>query len=105
MSKTIHIKELKNGMILASSVMNKYGQVLLKKETEINEINKNILELWGVEYIKVIDEIDNGNDYIDEELYLLAKAKLDAFLLWTPETELEVDLYNTAVKHIARKLL
>ncbi len=92
-------------MILASSIINKYGQVLLKKETEINDVNKNVLELWGVQYIKVIDDFENNEDYINDELYLLAKSKLDAQLLWTPETELELDLYNTAIRHIARKFL
>jgi hypothetical protein len=105
MGKTIHIKELKNGMILASSIINKYGQVLLKKETEINDVNKNVLELWGVQYLEIVDDFENYEDYINEELYLLAKLKLDAYLLWTPETELELDLYNTAIRHIAHKFL
>ncbi|HEX2983762.1 MAG TPA: hypothetical protein VHO28_09490 [Ignavibacteriales bacterium] len=104
MSKYIHTSAYKRGMILSSSVINKYGQTLLKKNSELKDAHKDLFDLWEIKYIYVENDSENCAETTDADLYQFAKNKLDSILTWTPETDIEKNLYETALKHLANSL-
>lgn len=104
MGKSIHINNFKKGMILSSSILNKYGQTLLKKNAKLDDSHKDLFHLWEIKYIYIENDSDNYAETINAEVYQLAKNKLDSILTWKPETDIEIDLYETALKHLANSL-
>lgn len=102
MPKFMKIEEIKEGMILASPVFNRYGQILLPKDSVIEEKHKSLLKIWGVRCVQICaGENDKINESKLDELYALAGEKLGKRLLWTPRNEIENDLYEAALMKIA----
>lgn len=98
MSEIISIDEIKNGMVLAEDIRNKYGQLLISAETVLNEKHVRLLKTWG---ITVISIIDNGKEkvMITEEEKEQEKKELLKEIGWEVDNQFEEDLINMAVEH------
>ena len=50
----LNIDDLKDGMVLADNLLNKHGNMLIKKGTTLSEHNIIPLKAWGVTEINVV---------------------------------------------------
>lgn len=105
MSKHIHPNDFKKGMLISSSVFNKYGQSLFKSNPELKDLHKDHFKLLEIEKVYIKSDRDCCSGIISTESLQYAKSVLDSHITWDPETELEKDLYETALKHLANSLL
>lgn len=98
MSKLVILENIEVGMKLASPQVNRYGQVLLAKGTELNEEHLKLLKTWGIERISVEDTVKEGmlsQAYLDKKEVVERRMKLR--MLWEPSNIYEVDMYRSAI--------
>lgn len=100
MLKTITPDEIKEGMELAESVKNKFGQVLLAAQTKLQPKHAGILKTWGVQAIQVYSDNDSGFSQFDETAVANAKDKLSKRMNWTPRNSYEEELAQMALNRI-----
>lgn len=68
-SKTIEIKEVKEGMVTASDIFDKWGRVLLPKHTPLSNLDIKTLKRRGIKNIIIEDNIYNLVDKKNQKLY------------------------------------
>lgn len=103
MSKIIAIEKIEEGMILAESVVNKHGQVLIPNGMELKSNHKRIFKSWNIKFVN-IKELEDENELIEisPELFKMAKREIDELINWKPENELEMDLYKACITFKAK---
>ncbi|MCW5885735.1 MAG: hypothetical protein KIT33_12265 [Candidatus Kapabacteria bacterium] len=87
-------------MVLAEPVLNNYGQTLLNKGVEISTNHKKILKTWNIATVYIKNGGNgggNGDSLIDERIFGFVADSLKQRMSWTPELEIEKDLFNSAV--------
>lgn len=92
-------------MIFLAPVINKYGQILISKNTLFQNKHLNILKTWGIKFVKAGFNNSTKIDISDPKLIELAQNKISKRLLWQPSNDLEIDLYNMAVDYYAKEML
>ncbi|HPN37565.1 MAG TPA: hypothetical protein PL041_04120 [Melioribacteraceae bacterium] len=97
MFNLISINELKEGMVFLAPIINRFGQVIITKNTKFEKRHYNILKTWGITTVAAGYEQDKSEIIIDPSIKQLAKEKLERRLLWSPNHEIEFDLYNMAL--------
>ena len=105
MQKLILIDDMEEGMILASSIKNKFGQVLLGAESRLELKHKNLFRTWGIESIYVISDEGDALDGINESILREAEELLAKRVRWNPKNENEEDLLNMGKERIIEKIL
>lgn len=104
MPSLISIDDLKNGMVLAEAVKNKYGQVLLAKNAVINANHPKIFRTWGVETIMVHDDnVAKPQATFNTSLVASVRQGLIDRLQWEPMLPQETDLLEMAVNSFLRR--
>ncbi len=53
MTTIVPLPEVTAGMILAADISNEFGNLLLKKDTALNDRHIKILKTWGIEQVKI----------------------------------------------------
>lgn len=101
MNRTIPVEMIEDGMILANPVLNQFSQVLIPAGTSLTNFHKNILQRWDIGFVQVTSEEDLLPNEIPQEILMQSQNKLQGKLLWTPELEIENDLFEAASKVIA----
>ncbi|MGK9368666.1 hypothetical protein ACSSWA_07180 [Melioribacter sp. Ez-97] len=103
MSEIISIDEIKNGMVLAEDIKNRYGQLLIAAETVLNEKHVRLLKTWGVSVISIVGEGEE-KVVITEEEKEQKKKELLKEIGWKPDNPFEEDLINMAAEHKLEQL-
>lgn len=105
MFNLISITELKEGMVFLAPIINRFGQVLISKNTRYEKRHFNILKTWGISTVAAGYEPLKDETIVDPSIRQLAKEKLDRRLLWTPSLDIEIDLYNMALEQSITQIL
>lgn len=98
MRQLISTKQIENGMVLATSIKNGFGQIILPEGTELEGSHIKMLKTWGISSIEILEDCDENNNFnFDPHIYEIAKEKLDKKLKWIPENEIEKGMYEMAL--------
>ncbi len=104
MPKLVLQEDIKEGMVLALPVKNKFGQMLMTADTRIEEKHKKIFKVWGIEVIYINEDDYEIEDFeYDEKDVSEASSMLNKRLQWTPKNFNEEDLYKMALQQILEK--
>lgn len=105
MLKNLPIEDLKDGMTFSNSIINKYGQVLISSGTQFQIRHLSLFRTWGIQYVSVIcDDNTISSEEENSELKDLAVEQLKRRLLWEPQKEVELDMFNMAVSYLVKRL-
>lgn len=106
MAKTINCDDIEEGMILAQPILNKFGQVLLPANVELQKKHSHLLKTWGISTVFIKND-DNANEEIEisEELRALILEHLNTVILWEPQLPFEKEIYQLAFTNEAKKRL
>lgn len=104
MSKVVNIDNIENGMILAESIVNSSGQVLLGSGVEITQKHKRYFQMWGISSVIIEGDDDEYEINFDAEVIEAAEKKLLERMKWEPRNANEKDLINLGIINIANKL-
>ncbi len=103
MAKAITVDEIKENMILAEPVINKFGQTLIAPGSELTERHKSTLKTWNIKVVFVKSSIDDEVS-ISEEMLSAARNRVLARMDWRPATPLEEDLLEAAAITLALRI-
>ena len=94
MINELAIEDLRPGMILASSIKNKFGQVMIGEGLELTEKHIFLLKTWDIHSAKIKAEDDDSSIKTEEELLEFNQKKEDYInsLDWKPRNKNEEDL-------------
>jgi hypothetical protein len=73
---TLNINDLKAGMVLAQSAMNKHGTVILGEGNALTEKHINSFKAWGITGVDIKD-ID-GDQVIKQEMEVLSNETVES---------------------------
>lgn len=105
MAKSITLEEIKEDMILAEPVLNKFGNILLPAGTTLNSSHYRLLKIWNVSSLKIINDNDSEEfENISEEQRSIAIKILNKKIRWKPRNEWEKDLIELGILTIAKSL-
>ncbi len=106
MPKMVKVDSIKDGMILADVVMNKFGQTVLPSGVELKEYQKKLLKLWNISAVRIRTGDENEDDLppVSRELKQKAEENLLRRMNWRPRNDIERDLFNLSVIENAKKL-
>jgi hypothetical protein len=105
MKKLILIDDMEEGMILASPIKNRFGQVLLGADSRLELKHINLFRTWGIESIYVFSEEGDSAEGVNEAVMNEAKEILAKRIQWSPKNENEEDLINLGLERIIEKLV
>ncbi len=101
MPKLVLQEDIKEGMVLALPVKNKFGQMLMTADTRVEDKHKKIFKVWGIEVIYIKEDGNEVQDFeYNEKDISEATTVLDKRLQWTPKNFNEEDLYKMALQQI-----
>ncbi|MCX7875255.1 MAG: hypothetical protein N2321_03690 [Melioribacteraceae bacterium] len=101
MNENIPIENVVKGLIVAEPVVNRYGQVIINKDTVINESHFRVLKIWGIKsvVIKTLINENKESKISSEEVKNGTNSKIN----WLPSNEIEEELYSLALEIINKK--
>ncbi|MEG8947290.1 hypothetical protein [Rosettibacter firmus] len=105
MSRLISVDEIKDGMILAEAIQNRFGHTLLGANVKLEEKHVRFLKSCGIQTIYIVDDSENGSkkEYDDQALEK-AKSILSQRINWKPKNDYEEELIELATQHILEKI-
>jgi hypothetical protein len=99
--KLIPIFELREGMVLADAVKNKFGQVLIAANEIYEPKYLRMLKTWGINSVCIKQETDIiNNSELDEEKKGAALNILLQRLKWNPKNSFEKNLFEMALNEV-----
>ncbi|HRK59924.1 MAG TPA: hypothetical protein PLI74_09795 [Candidatus Kapabacteria bacterium] len=106
MARVISCDEIEQGMILAQPILNKFGQILLPANVELQKKHSQLLKTWGITSVTIKgEEGDDKEIEISEEMRLLIEENLKNKILWQPINAYEKEVYQLAFLSEAKKIL
>lgn len=105
MSSIITIDEIQEGMIISDPVMNNFGLTLIPAGTVLKENHKRLLKTWNIRAVTIKDEDNDDELELPEETRIAAEEVLKQKMKWTPRNQIEHNLLQAAIIHVARKML
>ena len=72
----LNIDDLKGGMVLEDDILNKHGNMLMKKGNTLSEQNIMVLKAWGVTEVSVVGVDQNQVDL--EEMQTLPAEVIES---------------------------
>jgi len=106
--KKFGIEDLKNGMVLKSEVVNRYGNVLLPEGITIQDVEKvkQLLELHNIKNVRIKVEESFQKSYIEEQLedFLKPGEYLNIEELEDLELSVEVEAFKNDLKEVKKEL-
>ncbi|MBN8574867.1 MAG: hypothetical protein J0M05_13210 [Candidatus Kapabacteria bacterium] len=106
MAKVISCDEIEQGMILAQPILNKFGQILLPANVELQKKHSQLLKTWGINSVSIKGvEGEDKEMEISEEMRALIEDTLKLKILWQPTNSFEKELYQLAFLSEAKKRL
>jgi hypothetical protein len=104
--KKVALSELNEGDQIAEPVINNFGQTLIPANTVITVRYINLLKMWGIDKVFVIDESANSNEKIElsEETRKYIDQQLSRKFQWKPENEWESAIFQLAYSRMVKNL-
>jgi hypothetical protein len=103
---SVPFETLEPGMILAEPVLNRLGQILLNKGSQLSPRHITVLKTWGIPAVLIESGELEGNDPIwDEEIQKRAQARIKRRLFWYPQSPLEEEIIQLAVQQAVQRSL
>ena len=104
MSKLVETDKVQPGMIVETSIVNKYGQMLLSRGSVIESRHIAMLKTWGIPSVAIYyDQEENEGKAHDPALLEKAKTQLMERMGWIPRNAVEENLVKAAVELILKK--
>lgn len=99
MPRIVKLDEIVEGQIIAETLKNKYGQVLINKGTLLSlEAHIRVLKMWGINEINVFENISDANSQqTNENEVLRLESKMIEELKWNIKNENDKFLIDIAV--------
>jgi len=104
MAKEISLNEIKEDMVLAEPIVNKFGNVLIPAGASLKLSHLQLLKIWNINSIKIIEELSDNLNIISDEQRELARDILKKKILWKARNEWEEDLIELGILSIAKSL-
>jgi hypothetical protein len=104
MHKLILTDEMEEGMVLATSIKNKFGQVLLSAETRLEMKHKSLFKTWGIGTINILSEEGEVSETVDKEILDEVERIFGKRVKWKPKNENEIDILNLGKERLIEKL-
>lgn len=106
MTISVPFEDLESGMILAESVLNRWGQILLVKGSTISPRHIAVLRTWGIQVVA----IEKGGDQseaplLDQDMQNRALDRIKKRLFWHPHSPIEEEIINLAVQQVIQRSL
>jgi hypothetical protein len=96
------IEEIEPGLLLAEPVVNNFGQTMIPVGAELQEKHLRLLKTWNVAGVMVKGDGEDEEIEISPQMIEIAIKKLESSMKWKCELTIELDLFDSAVKHIAK---
>ena len=101
---SIKIKDITEGMVLASDVKGPNGKLLLAKDTVMNNKHIKILKTWGVHEINIPGDTEEDEvEYSEEELNLANEQFNNRIVAKNPSSTFFELITPFVVRSIAKK--
>ncbi len=107
MPKKVSLEELEEGSVLASPVLNSFGQTLVGAGATLTAKHLNVLKTWGVHQVNIKTEDDSdieGASKISDEVKKVAEEQFNKRLKWKPSNKFEWEIYNIGLMNAASKI-
>lgn len=104
MSRNLLIDNIEAGMVLAESLTNNFGQVLMPAGTVIKSNHIKILKAWNIRTICVKQEGNEEEIVLNKRLIEIAQNNLSKRMNWIPSNPQERQLYRIGVFQAALRL-
>ncbi len=105
MSKIISIDELQEGFVLKNSIMNKFGQILLKEGSVLKLSHIKMFKLWGIVCLTIESDDDNNIGDIDNTIYCQAERMINQKMVWSSRNNNEEELKVLFINILSRFLV
>jgi hypothetical protein len=92
--------DIQDGMILAEDIKNRQGYLMLSKGVHLKDSHKKTLQTWNI--AGVLIDTDEVEVEISSELLTATKEKLESLMDWECSLPIELDLFDTSIKKIAK---
>ncbi len=96
------IEEIEEGLILAEAVVNNFGQTMIPVGAKLQEKHLRLLKTWNVAGVMVKADGEDDEMEISPQMIETAIKNLESSMKWKCELNIELDLFDSAVKHIAK---
>ena len=103
----VNIVDLKPGMVLAQSIRNHQGVLLLDAGTKITKKNIRIFKSWGVNEFSVkgeLDKLETAGDTPVAEMRDAVEMELKAKFSDVLDDPVMVEIFNAASKQLMKDL-
>jgi len=100
MPKYVQADKIEDGMILYEDLTNRQGYLMLSKGMVLGIKHKKVFQTWNIQGVLVESEEDDLE--IDPQFVNDAKIYLESLMSWQCSLPLELDLFDTAIKNIAK---
>lgn len=104
MSKEITISDIEEEMVLSDPIINKFGNVLIPAGASLKLSHKQLLKIWNIHSIKIVDSQIEEFDEISEEQREIATKILNGKIKWEARNKWEEDLLDLGVLSIVKSL-
>ncbi|MCX6155586.1 MAG: hypothetical protein NT007_15645 [Candidatus Kapabacteria bacterium] len=105
MVKVKDLDEIVNGDLLAEPLINSFGALLLPAGTPITERQIRMMKMWNIKSVSVVMDVENYDSWLSDDVLTYAYRVFSERCPWTPESEIEADLFRMGVVHEARKVI
>ncbi len=106
MAISVPFETLEPGMVLAEPVLNRMGQILLSKGSELSPRHLTVLRTWGISAVVIEGEETEGRDpIVDEAIQKRALTRIKMRLFWHPQSPLEKEIFDLAVQQAVQRSL
>jgi hypothetical protein len=103
----LNIVDLKPGMVLAQSVRNHQGVLLLDAGAKISKKNIRIFKSWGVSEVSVVGELNQSKNAAETPLAEIkdsVKTELAAKFSDVMDDPVMVEIFNAASRQLMKNL-
>lgn len=100
MPRLITPDEIADGMQLAEPVKNRFGQVMLPANVQLQTKHAGMFKTWGIQAVLIVDDAGQESDKYDESEVTVAKQKLSRRMNWKARNAYEKELTEMALERI-----
>ena len=106
MTISVPFETLEPGMVLAEPVLNRLGQIILSKGSELSPRHLTVLKTWGIPAAVIESGEAEVRDPIrDQEIQKRALARIKKRLFWHPQSPLEEEMIHLAIQRAVQRSL
>lgn len=105
MSELINVDNIKEGMILAKSVINPFGQTILRAGEVLKPKHKIFLKTWNINEITIKTTDDKDEIIPEDNVKDLARSKFMKRLKWVPSNQFEQEIVEIGINSLYDKLI